>query len=320
METRTLNGGGLTVSRVCLGTMTFGGQTDETSASRMVDMAIERGVNFFDTANVYTGGESERITGRVLGSRRHSIVLASKAGMKVGDEMPGLSPKAILAAVENSLRRLGTDYLDIYYLHAPDYSVPIEETLSACHSLVQSGKVRHIASSNYASWQVAQMLSLADKSGYAPALITQPMYNVLARRIEDEYLPMCGALGVSTIVYNPLAGGLLTNKHHAAAPIPGTRFDANKAYLDRYWNDVNFAAVARLAEIAAGYGRTLPSLALNWLLHHTSADCVILGTSRIEHLESNLEACEEGPLSSDTIAAVDDVWRMLRGAAPKYNR
>ena len=286
----------------------------------MLDLAIDRGVNFIDTANVYTGGDSERILGELLGSRRNSIALASKVAMTVGDEKPGLSREAIIAAVENSLARLRTDRLDLYYFHAPDYSVPIEESLEAAHDLIKQGKVTHLATSNYASWQVAQMFAICDRRGYAPPVVSQPMYNVLARRIEDEYLPMCKNFGVSTVVYNPLAGGLLTGKHQSNAPIPGTRFDGNKQYLDRYWNDINFAAVARLNDVASAAGRSLVSLALNWPLHHSAADCLILGASKIEHLEANLKACEEGPLSNETVTACDDVWTMLRGAAPKYNR
>lgn len=319
MEQRTLDGTGLRVSRVCLGTMTFGGQTERETAGRMVDLASDRGVNFFDTANVYTGGESERILGEILGSRRQSVVLASKVFNKVGGETPGLSRAAIIAAAENTLARLRTDYLDIYYLHQPDYSVPIEESLEAMHTLVRQGKIRYVASSNFASWQIVQMLHIAGSNDFSPAAITQPMYNLLARRIEDEYLPMCKEFGIATVVYNPLAGGLLTNKHQAS-PVPGTRFDGNQMYLRRYWNEVTLEAVRRLSEIAEQGGRSVVSLALNWLLHHTPADCIILGASALEHLEYNLTACKEGPLPSETLAACDDVWQMLRGVAPKYNR
>ncbi len=300
--------------------MTFGGQTDRQQAGLMLDLALDRGIDFFDTANVYTGGESEIILGELLGARRQRIVLASKVGMKTGEEPAGLSRSAILAAVDNSLRRLKTDYLDIYYLHAPDNAVPLEESLEAMNTLVTQGKVRHVASSNYAGWQVARQLAIAANNDYAAPRITQMMYNLLARRIEDEYLPMCKALGISTVVYNPISGGLLTNKHHAAAPIAGTRFDGNKAYQDRYWNAENFAAVAHLGEIAAESDRSLVSLALNWLLHHTAADVLILGASKIEHLQGNLDACNDGPLSPEAVQGCDEVWRAVGGVAPKYNR
>lgn len=321
MQKRILSDTGLEVSRICLGTMTFGGQTDRQAAARMLDLAFDRGVNFLDTANVYTGGESERILGELLGSRRSSVVLASKVFNKVGDEQPGLSKSAILAAAENSLRRLRTDYLDVYYLHAPDYNLPVEESLDAMDTLVRQGKVRHVASSNYAGWQVCQMLNIAKEKGQAAPRICQPMYNLLARRIEDEFLPMCREFGVATVVYNPLAGGLLTGKHAAmAAPASGTRFDGNQQYLDRYWNQRNFEAVEQIASAGSAAGRSIVSVALNWLLHHTATDCIILGASKYEHLEANLAACEEGPLPEAVVEATNEVWAMLRGAAPKYNR
>jgi aryl-alcohol dehydrogenase (NADP+) len=320
MQRALLAGGALEVSRICLGTMTFGGQTNAEDAARMVDMAMDRGINFFDTANGYTGGESERITGRILGARRSSVVLASKVGMKTDDQPAGLSRSAIMTAIDKSLSRLNTDYLDIYYLHTPDHSTPLEETLEAMHRLVQAGKVRCVASSNHASWQVVRMLQIADANSYAPALITQPMYNLLARLIEDEYLPMCKACGVSTIVYNPLAGGLLTGKHTNAAPLPGTRFDGNQMYLARYWNDVNHAAVSRLNEIAGSAGRSMVSVALNWLLHHSEATGIILGASKLDHLRENLDACGDGELPAEILHGCDEVWGLLRGAAPKYNR
>jgi aryl-alcohol dehydrogenase-like predicted oxidoreductase len=248
------------------------------------------------------------------------LILASKIGMKTGDEVPGLSHGSILAAVENSLRRLSTDYLDLCYLHLPDGSVPLEESLAALDTLVRQGKVRHVASSNFASWQVCKMHWSAAQHGFAPARVAQPMYNLLARRIEDEFLPACQDLGVSTVVYNPLAGGLLTGKQSAAQPIAGTRFDGNQAYLSRYWHDLNFEAVAKLSEAAAAAGRSLVSVALNWLLHHTAADCVILGASRVEQLAENLNAVEQGPLPPTTLTVCNAVWEALKGPGPKYNR
>lgn len=321
METRTLAGSDLQVSRACFGTMTFGGQADRDTSAKLIDDAIAGGINFFDTANAYNGGESERLLGELLGARRKDLVLASKVFNKVGDEQPGLSRSAILAAVENSLRRLKTDYLDIYYMHAPDYNVPQEESLAAMDSLVKSGKVRYVAASNYASWQMTRFLWIAADQHLAAPRISQPMYNVIARRLEDEYLPMCKELGVSTICYNPLAGGLLTGKHLSREEItPGTRFDSNKMYQDRYWNDENFEAVNKLAELAKAEGRSLVSLAFAWILHHSSIDCIILGASRPEQLAANLKAWEEGPLQQDTVNGCNDVWQKLKGIAPKYNR
>ena len=322
METRKLAGTDLAVSRVCLGTMTFGSQADDAAARRMIGRCLERGVNFFDTANIYNRGAAEEITGRALKGRRGQVVLASKVRHKMGEapEDSGLSRAAIIKAVEGSLRRLGTDYLDLYYLHQPDYAVPMEETLAAMEELVRAGKVRYPASSNYAAWQVCRMLWIAEKNGYTPARVTQPMYNLLARGMEQEFVPMCRELGVSTVVYNPLAGGLLTGKQRLESPIAGSRFDANELYLGRYWHPAYFDAVDEVRSIAERAGRSMVSVALNWLLHHSAADCVILGASRIEQLDENLAAIAEGALPEEAVAACDGLWAKLRGVTPRYNR
>ncbi len=322
MEQINLRQTHLCVSRVCFGTMTFGGQAGEAESLRMVEACLRAGVNFFDTANVYNQGRSEEILGRALKGRRDRVVLASKVRGKMGEgpEDSGLSRGAMRRALEQTLRRLQTDYLDIYYLHQPDYGVPIEETLETMEELVSEGKVRYPASSNYAAWQVTQMLWIAEKRGYRPPVIAQPMYNMLARGIEQEFLPMARQFGLSTVVYNPLAGGLLTGKHKRGKPLAGTRFENNKVYQDRYWHEACFDAVEEVAAIAREAGRSTISLALNWLLHHSSIDCAVLGASRLEQLEENLKACEDGRLSKDVVELCDRVWEKLRGAAPKYNR
>jgi aryl-alcohol dehydrogenase-like predicted oxidoreductase len=322
MESRTLPHTDLTVSRACFGTMTFGGQTAEPEAARMIDLCLDRGINFFDTANVYTQGDSESILGRLLKGRRDRVVLASKAGNKNGippDASP-LSRKGILANIELSLKRLQTDYLDIYYQHLPDYAAPLEETMEAMNELVRAGKVRYLATSNYAAWQVERTLWIADKNRYAAPHISQPMYNLLARGIEQEYVPFCKEFGVSMIVYNPLAGGMLTGKQHRDRPIAGTRFDNNQMYLDRYWHPAYFDAVDELQRVAGAAGRTLVDLALNWLLFHSATDCVILGASKVAHLEQNLDVIGRAPLPEEALSAIDQVWRNLRGVTPKYNR
>lgn len=322
MQTRNLKHTDLTVSRACFGTMTFGSQADEAASQRMIDYCLDSGINFIDTANVYNKGLSETIVGKTLKGRRDKVILASKVRGKMGDgpDESGLSRAAICRAIDESLRRLQTDYLDLYYLHQPDYGVRIEETLEAMDRLVQAGKIRYPASSNYSGWQVGQMLWIAEKNGYKPATVTQPMYNLLARGIEAEYLPMCREFGVSTVVYNPLAGGLLTGKQRREAPIAGTRFDHNEMYLNRYWYDTYFDAVEELAAVAAKAGRSPVSLALNWLFHHTTIDCVILGASRLEQLQENLKALEDGPLPADVVKACDGVWAKVRGVTPQYNR
>jgi aryl-alcohol dehydrogenase-like predicted oxidoreductase len=310
------------ISRVVLGTMTFGAQTEEKVAFRMMDYCRERGVNFFDTANVYNGGRSEEIVGRWMRGRRDKIVLASKVGIKAGEgaDEQGLSRGAIRRGIEGSLRRLGTNYLDFYYLHTPDYDTPMEETLSEMSELVQEGKIRYLAASNYASWQMCRLLWLAERHGMPAVRMVQPMYNVISRGIEQELLPMCRAFGLPTVVYNPLAGGLLTGKHGFRDTVPGSRFDGNEQYRERYWYEANFDAVETLRKTARAAGMSLVQLAIRWLVHHGQADALILGASRFEHLAANLGACEQEPLPEQTVEVCNMVWRRLRGVSPVYNR
>jgi aryl-alcohol dehydrogenase-like predicted oxidoreductase len=322
MQQRKLGQTEISVSPLTLGTMTFGAQTDEAAARSMIDLCLERGINSLDTANVYNAGKTEEILGRILAGRRDRFVLASKVGIK-NDQLPdeaGLSPAALKKGIENSLRRLKTDYVDLYYLHQPDYSVPLEETLATMDELVRAGKVRVVGASNYASWQLCRMLWLAQQHGWQPVRVVQPMYNLLARGIEQELLPMCREFRLAVVPYNPLAGGLLTGKHSMAAPLPGTRFDLLSFYRDRYWHDANFEAVQAFSKIAPEAGRTLTRLALGWMLQQSAVTSVIIGASRLEQLRENLTALDDEPLSSETLAECDAVWKSLRGVTPFYNR
>ncbi|MEO6965761.1 MAG: aldo/keto reductase [Acidobacteriaceae bacterium] len=319
---RQLRGTDLKVSRLCFGTMTFGKPVDDATARNMVSRCMDAGINFFDTANMYQTGVAESYLGNALRGRRDKVILASKVHGSMGPapDQHGLSRVAIRRAVEESLRRLQTDYLDVYYLHQPDYAVPIEETLATMDELVRAGKVRWVATSNYASWQVCEMLNLADRHGYKPAPIAQQMYNLIARGLEQEFISFAKRHNVSVIAYNPLAGGLLTGKHSQSQIIPGTRFDGNRMYQDRYWHPKNFEAVSALTAIAKKAGRSIISLAFGWLLQQQEVDCVILGASRPEQLEQNLAACQEGPIAPELIRECDDVWHQLRGPFPAYNR
>jgi aryl-alcohol dehydrogenase-like predicted oxidoreductase len=288
----------------------------------MVDYCLDHGVNFIDTANAYTGGESEKILGRILRSKRDRVVLATKVGIKVG-EGPlehGLSAAALEHGVEESLRRLQTDCIDLYYLHTPDYAVPLHESLQTLDRLVRAGKVRFLGASNFASWQICQMLWLATQNNWQAIQVVQPMYNVIARGIDQELLPCCKEFGVATVAYNPLAGGLLTGKQTAAAPLAGTRFERMPAYRDRYWHAANFEAVQELAAAAKAEHRTPTSLAIAWLMHHTAIDSILVGASRMEQLEENLAAVEQGALTAATLAICDRLWQKLRGVQPQYNR
>ena len=323
MDYRTLSTTDLTVSRLCFGTLTFGSSMDESAGTRAVDRCIDAGINFFDTANVYNKGAAETILGKALSGRRQKVIMASKVGFKtgVGPDESGLSRATIYKALDASLRRLQTDYLDLYYLHLPDYSVPIEETLATMEDAVRAGKVRYPAVSNYAAWQVCEIQWIAEKNGFMPPRVSQPMYNVLTRGIEEEYLAFCKRFNVAVVPYNPLAGGLLSGKQSKQrGPIPGTRFDGNKLYLERYWHDDYFAAVEELSAIARGAGKTLVELSLQWLLSQAQVDSIILGASRLEQLEENLKACQDGALDQSLLTRCDEVWKRLRGITPKYNR
>ena len=268
----------LEVSRFCFGTMTFGKPLDQAGSTELVNRCIDAGINFFDTANMYQAGIAETMLGNAMKSKRVDVVIASKVFFKMGEEpdQQGLSRKAIVRALDESLRRLGTDYLDIYYLHAPDHVVAIEESLEAMETLVKQGKVRYVASSITPagrSWRCYGLPESGD--GMLPAfrnLCTTCWRAALSRSIWR----CASASGISTVVYNPLAGGLLTGKPsddgHA-----GHALDNNKLYQDRYWHEQYFQAVEQLRKIAQSAGRSLVSLALNWLLHHTASDCIILG-------------------------------------------
>jgi aryl-alcohol dehydrogenase-like predicted oxidoreductase len=323
MKTTNLPHTTLQVSKLCMGTMTFGSQVDEAEAQGIVDCCLDAGINFFDTANVYHQGRSEEILGKCLGAKRPGIVLASKARGVMGDppRYSGLSRKAIRAAIEETLQRLRTDYLDIYYLHQPDYDTPIEETLDALHELYKEGKIRYPGTSNYSAWQICELLWSSRSKDTVPPWISQPMYNLLARGIEQEYLPFTRRFEVSCVCYNPLAGGMLTGKHDLSrGPLPGTRFDANENYQRRYWHPEYFQAVEALKKIAAKCGKSLPQLALSWIVQQPGVNSVILGASSLKQLQENLAAADGPPLESELLEECDQVWQTLRGPTPVYNR
>ncbi len=325
MQIKQLGRTGLRVSEVCLGTMTFGLQTDEATAFAIMDVADRGGVTFFDTADVYPlggapedVGKTEEIVGRWLRERgaRERIVLATKCrgAMGPGPNDQGLSRKHVLRACEDSLRRLQTDYIDLYQTHSPDPETPIDETLRALDDLVRSGKVRYIGSSNYPAWQLADALWTSRLLGIARYDCAQPRYNLLFRMIEDELLPLCRAHGVGVIAYNPLAGGMLTGKYLATREAqPGTRFTLprrGEAYRKRYWNDAVFDAVAALNDTLQPRGTSLTHAALAWVLAQPGITSAILGASRPEQLEDSLRGASI-TLDEDVRAACDDVWYSL---------
>jgi aryl-alcohol dehydrogenase-like predicted oxidoreductase len=322
VEYRFLKETRLRVSRVSLGTMMFGGQTSEADSLSIMDYAFEKGVNVFDTANVYNQGASEKITGKGLKGRREKIILATKTGNRMGEDPndSGLSRRNILKSIDGSLKRLDTDYIDIYYFHLPDYQTNIEETLEAMSGLVSSGKVHYIGVSNYAAWQIADILAVCDKRGYVAPVITQNVYNALTRGIEGELVPFIRAHNMNLTVYNPIAGGLLTGKHKPGEPPKGTRFSFSREYSDRYWTGANFQAVERLAAIAGENGMDLLNLAMKWVNANSDVVSILSGVSRLSQLEQNLAVFETPPLSGGVLARCDEVWQELTGSRFAYNR
>jgi 1-deoxyxylulose-5-phosphate synthase len=323
MQARRMGRTGLKVSEICLGTMTFAGQCDQATSFGILDAACERGVTFLDTADVYpippdvaTAGRSEEVIGRWLAQaplRRQQIVLATKCRMRVGRHAndQGLSRRHILAACEASLRRLQTDWIDLYQTHSPDPETPIDETLRAMDDLVGSGKVRYAGCSNYAAWQIAVANATSEQHGWARFDCAQPRYNVLYREIETELLPMCRDQGVGVIVYNPLAGGLLSGKHSPeAAPQAGTRFTmgaSGELYRDRYWHAAQFEAIRRLQGFCQQRGWSLTTASVAWVLKQPGITAAIVGASRPDQLDATLAATELA-FDEDASSAFDEVW------------
>ena len=251
------------VSRMCLGTMMFGGQTNEADSKAIMDYAFEQGVNFWDTASYYLEGEGEKVVGKGLKGRREKIILATKVFGKVGDDMndQGLNRRHIINCTEGSLKRLGTDYIDLMYMHSPDHETEVEETLDTLTTLVRDGKIRYIGISNYAAWQVADIVAICDKRGYIKPIISQNVYNLLLRDVERELLPCLKAYKIGMSVYNPIAAGLLSGKYKSKELVENTRFTNNKLYYDRYWSDKYFEGLGKLTAIADKNGLPLIDMA-----------------------------------------------------------
>lgn len=317
MQYRKLGKTGLKVSELCLGTMTFGDQVEETQAISIIEGALAAGVNFIDTANIYVLGKSEEIVGKALKGKRDSVILATKVAGKMGRGVTeeGLSRQQIIKQIENSLRRLQTDYIDLYYAHHPDYDTDIEVTLRTMDDLVHQGKVRYIACSNFTAWQLCKALWVSDRHNLVPFDCIQSPYNLLTRDIESELLPFCTSERLGVCVYNPLAAGLLTGKYNLdKPPDEGTRFAhkrIGKMYSERYWSAVNFEAITRLMQIAKEHGRSMPQFALGWTLNNKTLTSTLIGATSLKQLEENLGATEV-KLSEEELAACDEVWKQFR--------
>lgn len=320
MDYKQLGTSDLQVSRVCLGTMTFGGQVDEAAAQEIVDRALERGVNFFDTADVYTKGQSEIILGKALGAHRDDIILASKCGGATTDDPSdkGLKKDTILRHVDLSLGRLGTDHLDVLYLHFPDYDTPLEEMIDAMQTLVQSGKIRYYGISNFPVWQCTAMMYLAKEMDAPAPIATQNVYNVVTRGLDDELLPFIKNYGLSLVTFNPLAGGLLSGKHTLEKYAEGSRFTFNAGYAQRYCNETNFAALQTMFDVAKEIGISPAELSYQWLMSKDYIASVLCGVSKLSQLEANIDGCEAIPVSEDVLAVCDEVWKHVKGSYYSY--
>lgn len=317
---------GLEVPALCLGTMTFGLQVDEKNSQTILDKAFAQGLMFLDTADAYplggergvTSGETEAILGRWMQARgnRDEIILATKcfAPMRKGPNGWGLSRQHILDSIDASLSRLQTDRVDLYQAHGFDPHTPIEETLRAFEDIVHSGKARYIGCSNYTAWRLAEALSVAEKQSLAGYICLQPRYNMLYREIETELLPLCRHHGVGVIVYNPLAGGMLSGKYTPGqAPEEGTRFTLGTSaemYRGRYWQDAQFQAVEQLKEVVAAQGLDLVSVAVAWVLKQEGITSAIIGASKPEQLDANLAALEVD-FDTELEAACEAAWWSL---------
>ncbi|MCY6488822.1 aldo/keto reductase [Leptolyngbya sp. GGD] len=303
LPTTKLGQTGLTVSRLVLGTMTFGLQSDEETSRQILDTAAASGVNFLDTADVYplgggvaTAGKTEEIIGRWLKGKRDRFIIATKAVGRVGDALwdQGASRKHLLDAIDASLRRLNTDYIDLYQLHSDDVATPLDETLEALDTIVRSGKARYIGVSNFLAYRLSRALGRADVRNLTRFVSIQPRYNLLFREVERELFPLAQEEGLGVIPYNPLAGGLLTGKHdRTGQPTPGTRFTLGAAaerYQDRYWHDREFDTVDELGRVADAAGLSLTTLSLAWVLANPVITAPIIGASRPEQLTESLKA------------------------------
>ena len=322
MKYKNLGNTGLKVSEICLGTMNYGDTVSESDAINIVKNAIDMGVNFFDTADAYTGGSSEEILGKALRGNRQTMVIATKVSGKTGPGAndSGLSRAHILQAIDGDLKRLQTDYIDVYYAHNPDYDTPIEETLLAMDDLVHQGKVRYIGCSNYSAWQMCKARGVSDLHGLVRFECTEPPYNLLTRDIEMELLPLCAEDNIGVCVYNPLAGEMLTGKHEFGKPPAEGRFTheiMGPGYLDRYWSEMNFQAVDRLKKLAKDHGCSMVQFAIGWILNNETITSVLSGTTAVEQLEENISATEI-KLTPEELKVCDEVWQMFRPPRYKY--
>lgn len=296
MEYRQLGNCGIRVSRLCLGTMTFGGPTSQLESIRIVHEAHDRGVNFVDTANTYAGGESERVVGQAIADRRHQIVLATKGRLPVGEGPNdyGASRGHLLRELDESLHRLATDYVDLYYIHAPDHLTPIDETLRALDDMVRSGKVRYLACSNFRAWRLCEALWTSDKLNLHRFACVQPLYNIVNRDIEVELLPLCREHGVGVVNYSPLARGVLTGKYKTGAELPaGSRAARGDVRIQQTeLRDASLEISQQILTHCQSRGVEPSRFAIAWCLANPIVTSTIIGPRTWDQFQDNLAALD----------------------------
>ena len=293
MEYRRIGRSGLKVSEICLGTMTFGHGTDRGEAERIVDRAFDAGVNFFDTANGYSNGQSEIMLGEILKGRRQEAIIATKVfnPMGPGPNDSGMSRSHIMRAIEDSLSRLQTDYVDIYYIHHVDTQTPLEEMLRAFDDLVHQGKVRYIACSNYEAWRLMEALWISDTKNLARFECYQPQYSLVVRDIEEELIPVCQLKGLGVVVWSPLAGGFLTGKYQPGQDkVEGIRSEEGWAFPERYFAPNADETLTVLLDVAKELGRTPAQVATRWVLEQPAITSAIIGARTLAQADDNLRA------------------------------
>lgn len=323
MEYRPLGRSGLKVSPICLGTMMFGGATSERDSQAIIDHAREAGVNFIDTADAYSDGVSEEITGRAIASHRYDWVLATKVANPVGGTGPnrfGLSRKWVMQACENSLKRLGTEVIDIYYLHKEDHATPLAETVRAIADLVAQGKIRYFGVSNYRSWRLAEICRICDELGIDRPVVSQPYYNAMNRMPEVEHLPACGHFGLGVASYSPLARGVLTGKYEpGSAPQQGTRAGrGDKRMLQTEWREESLSIAQEIKAHASARGMTPVQFAVAWVLNNKFLTAAIAGPRTLEQWQAYVAALDVS-FSAEDEALVDRLVPAGHPSTPGYN-
>jgi len=318
MQYANLGRTGLKVSRICLGMMTYGTPKwrdwvlDEDESRPFIQRALESGINFFDTANAYSAGVSEEVTGRALRdfTRREEVVIATKVYFPYNDKpnQGGLSRLHIMQAVEDSLKRLGTDYIDLYQIHRWDYETPIEETLEALHDLVKSGKVRYIGASSMFTWQFAKSLYLADLHGWTRFVSMQNHYNLVYREEEREMMPLCRDQGIGLIPWSPLARGFLAGNRTRDKKVGTLRAKTDEYAHDMYYQDNDFDVLDRATELAERHGLKPAQVALSWMLHNADITAPIIGASKMSHLEEAIAAIDI-QFSDEEIAYLEEPYK-----------